>query len=42
MKSRHVYHKGKRLISPVTGPRCPEISRKLRFPYYVRMAQDGG
>ena len=25
-----------------TGPRCPEGSRKLRFPDYVTMAQDGG
>ena len=25
-------------ISPVTGPRCPEGSRKLRFPDYVIMA----
>jgi len=29
-------------ISPITGPRCPEGSRKLRFPDYVTMAQDGG
>jgi len=29
-------------ISPVTGPRCPEGSRKLRFPDYVTVAQDGG
>jgi hypothetical protein len=29
-------------ISPFTGPRCPEGSRKLRFPDYVTMAQDGG
>jgi len=29
-------------ISPITGPRCPEVSRKLRFPDYVAMAQDGG
>jgi len=29
-------------ISPITGPRCPEDSRKLRFPDYVTMAQDGG
>jgi len=28
-------------ISPITGPRCPEGSRKLRFPDYVTMAQDG-
>jgi len=27
---------------PITGPRCPEGSRKLRFPNYVTMAQDGG
>jgi len=27
---------------PITGPRCPEGSRKLRFPDYVTMAQDGG
>jgi len=29
-------------ISPITGPRCSEGSRKLRFPDYVTMAQDGG
>jgi len=29
-------------ISPITGPRCPEVSRKLRFPDYVTVAQDGG
>ena len=29
-------------MSPITGPRCPEGSRKLRFPDYVTMAQDGG
>jgi len=29
-------------ISPIRGPRCPESSRKLRFPDYVTMAQDGG
>jgi len=29
-------------ISPITGPRCPEGSRKLRFPDHVTMAQDGG
>ena len=28
--------------SPVTGPRCPEGSGKLRFPDYVTTAQDGG
>ena len=27
--------------SPITGPRCPEGSRKLRFPDYVTTAQDG-
>ena len=31
-----------KVISPITGPRCPEGSRKLRFPDYVTMAQDGG
>ena len=31
-----------RYISPITGPRCPEGSRKLRFPDYVTMAQNGG
>jgi len=31
-----------RYISPITGPRCPESSRKLRFPDYVTVAQDGG
>jgi len=25
-----------------SGPRCPQGSRKLRFPDYVTMAQDGG
>ena len=29
-------------ISPTTGPRCSQCSRKLRFPDYVTMAQDGG
>jgi len=28
--------------SSVTGRRCSEGSRKLRFPDYVTMAQDGG
>ena len=28
--------------SPITGPRCPEGSRKLRFPDYMTVAQDGG
>ena len=32
----------KRQISPIAGPRCPESSRKLRFPDYVTMVQDGG
>jgi len=27
---------------PITGPKCPEGSRKLRFPDYVTTAQDGG
>jgi len=36
-------YKGKKgKIGPNTGPRCPEGSRKLRFPDYVTMAQDGG
>jgi len=29
-------------ISPITGLRCPEGSRKLRFLDYMTMAQDGG
>ena len=29
-------------MSPITGPRCPEGSRKLRFPDYVTVAQGGG
>ena len=29
-------------ISLVTGPRCPEGSRELRFPDYMIMAQNGG
>ena len=28
--------------SPITGPKCPEGSMKLRFPDYVTMTQDGG
>jgi len=28
-------------ISTITGPRCPEGSRNLRFPNYVTVAQDG-
>jgi len=31
-----------RQISPITGPRCPEGSRKLWFPYYMTLAQDDG
>jgi len=31
-----------RISSPITGPRCPEGSRKFRFTDYVKMAQDGG
>jgi len=31
----------KRYISPITDPRCPDGFRKLRFPDYVTMAQDG-
>ena len=29
-------------ISPITGPRSTEGSRKLRFPGYVSVVQDGG
>jgi len=29
-------------IGPITGPRCPEGSRKLRFPDYMTLSQDGG
>jgi len=29
-------------ISPITGPRCPEGSTKLRFPDYVTIAQNDG
>ena len=32
----------KKVNSPITGPRCPEGSRKLRFPDYVTMTHDGG
>ena len=39
---KHVAVVNKRYISPVTGPRCPGGSRKLRFPDYVTVAQDGG
>ena len=31
-----------KIISPITGPRCPEVSRKLRFPDYVKMALNSG
>jgi len=30
------------IIIIITCPRCPEGSRKLRFPDYVTLAQDGG
>jgi len=30
------------IISPVTDPRCPQGSRKVGFPVYVTVAQDGG
>jgi len=30
------------VICPITGPRYPEGSRKLRFPDYVTITQDGG
>ena len=36
------YPIGKRQISPITVPRCPEGSRTLRFPDYVTVAQDCG
>jgi len=39
---RLVQNRKDKSISPITGPRCPEGSRKLRFPDYVTMAQDGG
>ena len=29
-------------ISPITGPRSPEGSRKLKFPNYVAITQNGG
>jgi len=29
-------------LPDITGPRCPEGSRKLRFLDYVTVAQDGG
>ena len=29
-------------ISPITGPRCPEVSKKLRIPDYVTMAHGSG
>jgi len=37
----HVPIKGTKM-SPITGPRRPEGSRKLRFPNYVSVAQDVG
>ena len=38
---KRLRHKIKK-ISPITSQRSPEGSRKLRFPDYVTMAQDGG
>jgi len=32
----------KKKSSPVTGPRCPKGSRKLKFPDFMTTAQDGG
>jgi len=32
----------KKVNSPVTSPRCPEGSRKLRYPDYMTITQDGG
>ena len=29
-------------MSPITGPRCPQVPRKLGFSDYVTMAQDDG
>jgi hypothetical protein len=37
-----LFQENERIFGPVTGPRCPEGSRKLRFPDYVTMAHDGG
>jgi hypothetical protein len=37
-----MYRGKKKKISPITDPRCPEGSRKLRFTDYVTMTQDGG
>jgi len=37
---RHEY--AVRQISAITRPGCPERSRKIKFPDYVTMAQDGG
>jgi len=36
----HALVKGKSV--PLQAPRCPEGSRKLRFPDYLTMAQNGG
>jgi len=42
-QSLHQYIKPTEVkISPITGPRCPEGSRKFRFPDYVTTTQDGG
>jgi len=37
-----VYVTVKMVKQSLTGPSCTEGSRKLRFPDYVTMAQDGG
>jgi len=37
----HFTSKNKK-INPITGQRCPDGSRKLRFLDFMTMAQDGG
>jgi hypothetical protein len=37
-----IYKMFEKKVRPITAPRCPEGSRKLRFPDYVTMNQDGG
>ena len=34
-----IYKMFEKKVRPITGPRCPEGSRKLRFPDYVTVAQ---
>ena len=42
VRKEEVLHRVKVKVSPITGSRCPQGSRKLTFPDYVTLAQNGG